>query len=358
MSIKTRQILDQLIHLTALRDVELLELSLLKTLSEMLGLNELLMFKLNSQQRPYQIIRYRQTKIASVQSYYEEHAHEILAIDDEKLPEAVLQAAKWVFASKKSQTLRLSDQSITVYPVLRLNTIASYIAISTEQQPPSPQEMFFVDGMLRIFHNYYALLLENQRDKLTGLLNRKTFDDSIDKIYMTLATKTPKTPTMRRGQRERRLPSNTQLFWLAMLDIDHFKQINDYYGHLYGDEVLLLLSQIMQSVFRETDLLFRFGGEEFVAIINVPDKAHAAQVFERFRETVAAYDFPQVGRVTISIGAVEIAEQVIASELIGQADQALYYAKSHGRNRLYFYEDLLADGEIHPPENRGSVDLF
>jgi Diguanylate cyclase, GGDEF domain len=90
--------------------------------------------------------------------------------------------------------------------------------------------------------------------------------------------------------------------WLGLVDIDKFKCINDNYGHLFGDEVLLLVSQLMKKSFRGTDQLFRFGGEEFVIVLDHATTEGVEVAFDRLRETIAAFEFPQVGRVTISLG--------------------------------------------------------
>ncbi|MCW8829905.1 MAG: GGDEF domain-containing protein, partial [Gammaproteobacteria bacterium] len=124
--------------------------------------------------------------------------------------------------------------------------------------------------------------------------------------------------------------------------------------------VLVLLANIMRESFRGYDKLFRFGGEEFVAILRTTDQAGATHALERFRQAVATYAFPQIGQVTVSIGFVEIAYQAIPTEVLGHADDALYYAKEHGRNRLCQYEQLVETGEIKsaPFVGREDAELF
>jgi diguanylate cyclase (GGDEF)-like protein len=200
------------------------------------------------------------------------------------------------------------------------------------------------EAVLQLFHNYLSLLEESQRDRLTGLLNRETFLDSINKI---IANPSKETSEEIYPQSRRRIFSQeVYTYWLGLMDIDHFKQINDKFGHLYGDEVLILLVRIMQSTFRKEDLLFRYGGEEFIIVLKVPDKESAGIAFERFRQAVLTHEFPQVGQVTISIGFVQITENDFPLTVVGKADKALYYAKEHGRNRLANYEDLVARGEL------------
>jgi len=121
--------------------------------------------------------------------------------------------------------------------------------------------------------------------------------------------------------------------WLAVFDIDHFKRVNDTFGHLFGDDVLLLFARVMESSFRYTDALFRFGGEEFVALIRA-DEDGAEIGLERFRAAVESYPFPRIERLTVSTGYVRASPEVHAPQLIDAADQALYAAKHGGRNRI------------------------
>jgi diguanylate cyclase (GGDEF)-like protein len=144
-----------------------------------------------------------------------------------------------------------------------------------------------------------------------------------------------------------------------MVDVDHFKRINDGFGHLYGDEVLLLAAQVMQRSFRDSDLLFRFGGEEFVAITQNVDRNCALRVFERLRAAIAGFRFPQVGQVTVSIGLVQLVPGKLTPILLDQADKALYWAKQNGRNQVVVYQDLIERGAIgEGGVAEGSVDLF
>ena len=145
---------------------------------------------------------------------------------------------------------------------------------------------------------------------------------------------------------------------LAVLDIDHFKRINDRLGHLYGDEVLLLFSRLMRECFRDNDLLFRFGGEEFVVVLHDIARSQAAAVFERFRRKLEGRAFPQVGTVTVSTGFVAIGAQDLPSTIIQQADAALYHAKHTGRNRVCCHEELIAAGDLSTVQFESELTLF
>jgi diguanylate cyclase (GGDEF)-like protein len=205
-----------------------------------------------------------------------------------------------------------------------------------------------VNAFLRIHQNYQTLLSENQRDRLTGLLNRRTFDDQINRILEEQRAAALK-PARRNDHYN---------YSLAILDIDHFKRINDTYGHLYGDEVLLLFAQIMKQTFRNEDLLFRFGGEEFIVLLKAPDTDTCMRILQRFRENVEKFSFPQVGHVTVSGGCVGISGSELQTTLLDHADQALYYAKNNGRNQIFRYEHLVEQGKLIPLSAEGSVDLF
>jgi diguanylate cyclase (GGDEF)-like protein len=203
-----------------------------------------------------------------------------------------------------------------------------------------------VQGMLRILKNQLALLDYGERDTLTGLLNRKTFEARFKKLGNG-----PRASRGKAGAEE--LPS-----WLGLLDIDHFKSINDRYGHLFGDEVLLLVSQIMKRTLRGSDPLFRFGGEEFVVVLERVDEIGAQTAFERLRAAVEAHTFPQAGSVTISLGYTSIVAQDGPTTCVERADAALYFAKRNGRNNVRRYETLIDAGALTAAQESSDIELF
>ena len=145
------------------------------------------------------------------------------------------------------------------------------------------------------------------------------------------------------------------------MDVDHFKDINDRFGHLYGDEILILVSRLIESnFFRDGDKVFRYGGEEFVVVLNAIDDESAGLAFERFRLAVEQHRFTQIEDLTVSIGFVRVEDQQTPADIIGEADKALYYAKDHGRNRVCSYDRLLALGKIRRVERveEGDIELF
>lgn len=220
------------------------------------------------------------------------------------------------------------------------------ILIFSTDQPLCNERSGSVETLARIFGNQIRLLDYSELDSLTRLLNRKTFDETFDRLLSSSSAKPNEEATReRRACDEEDCPA-----WLGVIDIDHFKRVNDSFGHLFGDEVLLRMGELMRKTFRGGDRLFRFGGEEFVAILNAPDENLAAAGFERFRCSVETHEFPQVGKVTCSIGFTAVSRQDVPTDVVGRGDEALYYAKKNGRNRVCSYERLLADGAIAKPE--------
>ncbi|MFD0666599.1 GGDEF domain-containing protein [Ramlibacter sp. MAHUQ-53] len=150
-------------------------------------------------------------------------------------------------------------------------------------------------------------------DNLTGLWNRRHFDDVV-------------VAEMAKADRHE-LPLS-----LVLLDVDHFKQINDTHGHMAGDRVLVELSMVAQHVIRKSDLLFRWGGEEFLLLLPNTGLAGAYAVAEKLRASFAEHAIPGVGVVTASFGVVAHEPRQSLDALMRRADRAMYEAKGGGRN--------------------------
>ncbi|QDQ86877.1 diguanylate cyclase [Alcaligenaceae bacterium SJ-26] len=167
-------------------------------------------------------------------------------------------------------------------------------------------------GMSYLQRRIGKLNLDAQTDPMTGLLNRRAREE-------TLA----------------HWQDSEQTFAVVVLDIDHFKRVNDTYGHDVGDQVIVQLAQIMRASSRGQDRLFRLGGEEFQILLPDTSQDIAQQVAERLRQAVASYGFPGVGELTISLGVAHFPGTADDVALVmKQADQALYAAKSQGRNQV------------------------
>jgi diguanylate cyclase (GGDEF)-like protein len=229
-----------------------------------------------------------------------------------------------------------------VFPLRPLNLTSSSgcLAISAAR-PASAAEIEALSWFVRIYGNYIGLLDYSEFDTLTRLLNRKTFDDAFERLLAQ--TQQAQVPS----DAERR-STTADSWWLAVVDIDHFKRVNDTYGHLFGDEVLLRIANLMRDCFRGYDLLFRFGGEEFVVMLQTASRHGAEIALDRFRRAVEGYEFPQVGRVTCSVGFTAVDAMRAQTDMLGEADAALYWCKSHGRNRVGCYEALVDSGDLAP----------
>ncbi len=210
-----------------------------------------------------------------------------------------------------------------------------------------------ISGIVSVYRNFQNLLDYSERDSLTGLLNRKTFDDQLARMLHT-----PDAGALMPGLPERRHHGAEEKQWLAVVDVDHFKGVNDRFGHLYGDEVLILVANLLQSSFRAQDRVFRFGGEEFVVLLRSTTLDNARKIIDRFRLDVETHEFPQVGRVTVSVGFTSIRAADSPVVTLGHADQALYFAKANGRNRACYYEELVASGLLQTIASNDTAEFF
>ena len=159
-------------------------------------------------------------------------------------------------------------------------------------------------------------------DPLTKIANRRTFDEAL--VELTAMARKAKAPLT-----------------LAMIDIDHFKTINDTYGHPIGDRVLLCAAQWLSAAIRANDLAARYGGEEFAVILPNADLAAAERRFLAFVADISgrAFEYEADGqmkslRFTVSCGLTELSPDDTDRDLVRRADRALYDAKKHGRNRV------------------------
>ncbi len=178
----------------------------------------------------------------------------------------------------------------------------------------------------------HKLRTETALDGLTGLANRRNFDATLEAWCLA------KEP-----------------FALIMLDIDHFKNVNDTFGHPVGDQVIQHLAATMRNVSREGDLCFRYGGEELGILLRGANKERAYHVAERLRHVVSNTLSPSGDRITISLGIVAYPEQgAMPDELIIKADEALYTSKNKGRNRTTIYnkqpEPIVEEPIVEEPQ--------
>jgi diguanylate cyclase (GGDEF)-like protein len=194
-------------------------------------------------------------------------------------------------------------------------------------KPPDPDELAVrLEIACRILAVYERLAEQNIKlaelaatDELTKTKNRRRFREDLDLLFSQACR------------------YNSPLS-LIMLDIDHFKQYNDTFGHPAGDEVLRLVGATLREHLRTHDVVARFGGEEFIILLPATGSDEALHVAERLRESLAECDWPH-GKVTASLGVSMLNSTTpTAADLVDQADRALYQSKEQGRNRVTLFQ--------------------
>lgn len=200
-------------------------------------------------------------------------------------------------------------------------------------------------GLLSPWANELLSLREQViTDPLTGLFNVRHFRSSLDtELERTLRT--------------------TIATSLMMIDLDHFKQVNDVWGHEVGNQVLKLTASLIKQVTRQLDIQCRYGGEEFVVILPSTSLLLASQVAERLRQKIEMSEIivgEKLLKVTASIGlSVRLShERGSASDLIKAADQCLYQAKSAGRNQICFVGDEPEEAAVSGDEKEALLGMF
>jgi two-component system cell cycle response regulator len=152
-------------------------------------------------------------------------------------------------------------------------------------------------------------------DPLTGVYNRAKFDKELEK--WVAISKRYRTPLS-----------------LIIFDIDNLKIINDNYGHLVGDQILIVITKIIRNAIRETDLLARWGGDEFMLLLTNTSEEDAVQLAQRLRKLIAGHKFGKIGYVSGSFGVTMLAEDEDSTSFFYRADQMLYLAKKAGKNQV------------------------
>ena len=209
-------------------------------------------------------------------------------------------------------------QNVTMFPLLSDKGVTEKLCMlvyDVTEQALSKRGMERLNDELKI---------ASRIDGLTGLFNRRYWQERFDEAFKLA---------------KRREKASTAM----MLDIDHFKKVNDTYGHQAGDKVIKMLSQLIKKCVRETDLAGRYGGEEFAIILTDSDVENATIVAERIRRLAERLVVEHEGEsisFTVSIGLAEFGSLSTTSMMwLEQADQALYHAKENGRNQYCVFTD-------------------
>ena len=339
------KIVDGIAHFTGHSERDALESSLTRTLYDLLNVERVNLFKITYE---YNIPNF----------------HLAIELDDNGIHVNDLNQSQLSITEQERQCLlecfesgqpKLVEQGKSkcayLHPVINFQGRVSGIFCLCGHNTDYQANKSIIEGYFRIYNNYIRLLDESEHDSLTGLLNRRTFDKDLDKTLTEWhqnwqhSEGTPDLP-------QRRAEKSGQDNWLAEIDIDFFKRINDEHGHLHGDSVLIEMSNLMQATFRNGDKLFRFGGEEFVVILRNTNKAGAKIALDRFMSNLKKHKFPRVGEITVSIGGVQIANETVATKVLGRADDALYFAKQNGRDQICWHDQLIEDGILLFPNKK------
>lgn len=206
--------------------------------------------------------------------------------------------------------------------------VGTFALSSFEHRAPSS----FHDRLLKMCSSIVSILLERKElrkvsmtDKLTGLWNRVKLDQGLH------------------AQRASYSIYN-EAYAVMIIDMDHFKLVNDTFGHNVGDNVLIDMATILRDHVRPRDLVGRWGGEEFMVLLPNADSDEALEIGESIRMAVKNHHFGQAGKLTVSIGVCEVNDTLRTLEVIDRADKALYKAKTSGRDRVCIFNK-------HKPSN-------
>ncbi len=354
------QVVDQLAEITGFRDRDLLDTTLVTALRDLLRPVRVAIHRCVGDNADRRWLTRANLALRDVAA-----GADPLWADLNALPPLDAYPAR-LQALRQQEAVSLAGPThLAVFPLTTDHEVVGVLEVESEL-PLDVASHRMVGSILRIYRNFQALLDYSERDTLTGLLNRKTFDDVFCKLALASvsaqgddADADADSAVASAGDNaERRTLPVPRPHFIGVIDIDRFKRVNDTHGHLIGDEVLLLLSRLMRSVFRFDDRLYRFGGEEFVVLMRCGNEQEAGLAFERLRVAVQGYDFPLVGTINVSVGFTQIRDGDTPSSAFERADRAVYWVKAHGRNQVRNHGDLMSSGELIDASKVGDVELF
>lgn len=330
------ELIESIIDLTSCRDAAALTSTLKNVLQKRLGTEAASVFRIefiqdseNTDSRDYhKVLLYE----------FPEDTNESLSLSEYPVLEESVRKQQPVL----KQGTGLPDTY--AYPMMGRSAVTHLLYIVGNHF--SESQIKQAEILWKIWQHLFGLIERNELDGLTGLLNRVAFENRFTQIFSA-------------GPSQKRRDGDSDPKVLALVDIDHFKLVNDQFGHLYGDEVLVQLSRIMSNSFRGSDLVFRYGGEEFVVILRNCTIDSAETIFERFREKVEHHRYPQIGQKTVSIGMTSIENNQLPTTILDRADKALYFSKENGRNQCSIFEALVKKGKLElPPDESKNIELF
>ncbi len=348
MPLNQQTLVSHLESLTSHRDVTLLTISVMNSLTEILNLEHIKLYKVIERNRQFFVSLSAWNEYGVMQYNEGTPAEELLELVSYH-PDLAECIEKGKAFSKKHE----GGGNVLYVPVLIDHQPVAIFSMHSHRRIYE-QDIKVASSVIGVYRNYFSLLKDSQHDTLTELLNRKTFDYGLAALLSSIDRK----ETERQAAGAERRAINLETHWLAIIDIDFFKRINDQYGHLYGDEVLILMANLMRKEFRQSDRLYRFGGEEFIVLMRNVDFNGAYSKLERFRQAVSNYAFPQIEHVTVTIGFEQAHATDTSSMLLGKADEALYYGKEHGRNQINYYGTLVEKSLLPPRQYNTDAELF
>lgn len=314
------------------RDTELLEKSLLRSLASLLDVTSSALYMTDGSRGLLRARLFHRTPAANPAAQATEQFEELTDLSDAS-PELVSLTENVRLTSKPS-TASFGDEWLVAYPLFACGELAGCLVFQFGREI-SKTEDAGIAALADVFANYHLMLDCAHRDRLTGLFNR-------DQMWTALSR--PDFLVAKKGNGRRNVAGAPN--WLAVIDVDQFKEICDTRGQFVADEVVQIVSHIMTTTFRSSDLLYRYRGEEFVVIIAAESEAIAMNVFERLRSAVEAHTFSHVEQITVSIGYCRADPEVLPLEVLSRADRSLHQAKLDGLNRCYEYHELVKSGVL------------
>lgn len=218
-----------------------------------------------------------------------------------------------------NENLDAFSVTMTRYPLNENSNLNDSFLINVNKVPNHPEWLLSFSNVTKIEQEKELYMILSHQDYLTGAYNRKKFYDEL----------------LKEIDRVKRYDQKLSIF---MFDIDHFKSVNDTFGHQKGDLVLQQISKIVQKAIRKTDVFARYGGEEFVVLMPGTTLNGARDIAERLRVEIEKTEFPHGNIVTCSFGVAEISQFDTADSFLNKADIALYNAKHSGRNLVVVFD--------------------
>jgi diguanylate cyclase (GGDEF)-like protein len=257
------------VDLSASKERYTLEQSMVKSLCQLLQCSTVLvrLYNGHGEYEPHAIFRGDATGAC-----YHQDQSSVLDCD------LLLQLKRYLEVLHKQPTKNIYElENCIFWPLFSGSECIDVLILSNDQMTAPKVDLVLLNAMSSFFTNFISLVNACERDALTGLYNRRIFDTRLCSLVRNTTNSLGDTLERRKAEHD---PYN----FLGIIDIDYFKRVNDEFGHLFGDEVLLWLAQNMRHCFRNEDALFRYGGEEFAVLLTGLSQVEALEVFERFRK--------------------------------------------------------------------------